>query len=86
VTIPEGADENRELVLSTSIQLFGPIHLREKESGITQPYFSRQIDRLETGDAVQFVFNLTGFPELNCHKLEKEDDIFSRLEKAAISF
>ena len=50
VTIPECACEKNELVLSTRLQLFGPIHLEEKESGITQPLLARDIDRLAASD------------------------------------
>ena len=85
VTIPEGADKKNEMVLSTHIQLFGPICLKEKESGITHPYFARDIDIPAVGDKVQFFFNLEGFPQLTYRKPDSGGDIFSKLEKAAMS-
>ena len=85
VTIPDSASEMNEMVLSTHIQLFGPICIKEKESGITHPLFARAIEKPVPGDEVQFLFNLVGFPELTYHKLDRDDDIFSKLEKAAMS-
>lgn len=85
VTVPEAARESTEMVLSTHIQLFGPICLKERESGITQPFFARNIEIPEVGDEIQFLFNLVGFPELKYYKLDTGDDVFSRLEKAAMS-
>ena len=83
VTIPDGADEKNELVLSTQLRLFGPVCLEEKESGITHPFFARDIEALAAGDKVQFIFNLVGFPELTYKKQNNVEDVFSRLEKAA---
>ena len=83
--VPAISEEQRELVLSTRITLWGDIAIEENESGITAPWFYRNIGPIHTGDILNFRFSLNCPPELTCSKQVNEAEIFSRLDRITVS-
>jgi hypothetical protein len=67
------------LVLLTIVKLFGGIELKEKESGITYPYFEQGLGSIKTGDKINFSFNLNKHPKMLCEKVKEEIDILKAL-------
>jgi len=72
--------DKKLLVLLTKIDLFENIELKEKESGITHPYFVQEIGNIEAGDKISFSFNVNQYPKMVCEKVKEEQDVFKALE------
>jgi hypothetical protein len=72
--------DNKLLVLLTDVRLFDSIELKEKESGITYPYFCQELGNIEAGDKINFSFNLDKLPKMICEKVNAEKDVYKALD------
>ena len=62
ITIDEKIHEKDTIALLTEITLFGDITLKERESGITFPHYALDLERLNPGDSIDFLFQAKGLP------------------------
>ena len=60
--VPEGLDGEYDLMLSTSITVFGPIALDEYESGLTSPKILYDAGRMRGGEVLEFEYRLGDRP------------------------